>query len=566
MEQGPYERRRRSSREAQASRVSPSGHAYRPALGRTQELQERERARREGRWGSEDADVYDPRSRRVYPGDRSRRPAHRVFWAFVCLLCVICLATLGLLVAPQLLGVRFYAIPNYAFVNGAIITFDQTDYDQYLASRNQAFSDTIMPGVFIDGQDMGGLTLDEARSMLDGVEASGGGDFSISVNIDGQSWLIDSRQVPMTRNVDEMLRLAWSYGRQNTADIRGTRITPFQERLNARQALPASPVLLATTLSYDSKNIRAITDQIAASVTVAPVNASVMAFDFEHKSFSFSTDVSGTYLDPDELYERVMSRLQSGDVYGSISMQPQTVLADVTKAELMSSLCRISTYTTKTTDNKNRNTNVQLSANAISGMVINPGEVFSFNAATGERTPEKGYKPASAISGGQVNDEVGGGVCQTSSTLFNAAARANLEIITRSPHAWPSSYVPEGMDATVNWPGLDFKFRNNTDYPIYIVSWYKDRRVTVELYGMGLGDGVTIDLEHKKVNDLKAPNEIKEVQNASLPAGTRKKTVSRRDGSVWETYQVWYKNGAEFKRVLLCKSTYKAYQETYEYN
>ena len=218
------------------------------------------------------------------------------------------------------------------------------------------------------------------------------------------------------------------------------------------------------------------------------------------------------------------------------------------------------------TDNKNRNINVNLSAQAINGMVVLPGETFSFNKATGERTAAKGYKEANAISGGKSKPEIGGGVCQTSSTLFNAVARANLEIVSRSPHAWPSSYVPEGMDATVNWPGLDFKFRNNTNYPIYIVSWYDNRRVTAELYGMGLGDGVSIDLEHKKVRDLPAPTAIKEVQNERIAHGTRQKTVSKRDGSIWETYQVWTKNGQEIKRELLCTSTYRAYQETIAYH
>lgn len=232
----------------------------------------------------------------------------------------------------------------------------------------------------------------------------------------------------------------------------------------------------------------------------------------------------------------------------------------------MSSMVKISSYTTTTTSNSNRNTNIKLSAEAINGTIVLPGETFSFNGTTGQRTAAKGYKEASAISGGTTNPEVGGGVCQTSSTLFNAVARANLEIVTRSPHAWPSSYVDEGMDATVNWPGLDFKFRNNTEWPIYICAGYNSRKVTVDIYGYTLGTGITIDLEHKLVQTLLAPTGIKEVQNPDLAPGTRQQTVKARNGSVWETYQVWYRNGKEFKRELLCKSTYKAYQETIEYN
>ena len=122
------------------------------------------------------------------------------------------------------------------------------------------------------------------------------------------------------------------------------------------------------------------------------------------------------------------------------------------------------------------------------------------------------------------------------------------------------------MDATVNWPGLDFQFANNTDYPIYIVASYSNRKVTVSIYGYSLGDGITIDLESIKVQTLIAPSDPKYVLNEELPSGTQQTTVSARNGSVWETYKVWYQNGKEIKRELLCKSTYKAYQETIEYN
>lgn len=122
------------------------------------------------------------------------------------------------------------------------------------------------------------------------------------------------------------------------------------------------------------------------------------------------------------------------------------------------------------------------------------------------------------------------------------------------------------MDATVNWPNLDFKFRNNTDWPIFIVSYYKSRKVTVEIYGMGLGDGVTIDLESEVTRTIEAPKETKYVQNTELPAGTQKQTVKPRKGYEVVTYQVWYQNGKETNRVQLCTSTYKAYQEVIEYN
>ena len=149
---------------------------------------------------------------------------------------------------------------------------------------------------------------------------------------------------------------------------------------------------------------------------------------------------------------------------------------------------------------------------------------------------------------------------------LDAVARANLEIVYRSPHAWPSSYVQKGMDATVNWPNLDFKFKNDTEWPIYIVANYSKQKCTVEIYGMLLPDGVSIDLESTVTRTIDPPSDTKYVQNTKLAAGTQQTTIKKRTGYVVETYQIWYQNGKEVDRKLLCTSTYKAYQETVEYN
>ena len=491
---------------------------------------------------------------------------HTGLWAVVLVLCLAGTALLAALAAPQVLGIRYVDLPNYAFVNGNILALDTQRTENLRTYRDYMNQDAIFPGVYIDGVHVGGMTLDEAREALGGVEAQGGGSFAIQVEIDGQHWQIDSDQVPMTRNLEEILAQAWAQGRQNTTAIRGSGMTPFEERLQAALDLRSNPVSYTTELTFDRAAIRTITDGIAEGFNVEPVNAAVASFDFNTRSFSFTEDQSGIALSADELYNQVIGKLDAGIMYDTVSMHPETVLAPVTRAELMNSFHRVSTYTTETTSNANRNTNIDLAAQAINGTTVKPGETFSFNAATGQRTEEKGYREAAAISGGQSIPEVGGGVCQVSSTLFNAVARANLEIVSRSPHAWPSSYVGKGMDATVDWPNLDFKFRNDTDWPVFIIASYAKRKVTVEIYGMGLGDGVSIDLEAEVVQELTPPSSIAYVLNPNLPAGARKQTISARTGYVVETYQLWYQGKELIDRRLLCKSTYKAYQETVEYN
>ena len=476
-----------------------------------------------------------------------------------------CTAGLLLLAAPQMLGMELAGLPTLAFVNGSIIRYDA----ERIANFNEAVAlvntDRIFPGVTIDGINVGGMTRADAESAL----GQGGVDNS-SVNLhvvaDAYTYDITGYDVPLYRNVSEMAAVAYAAGRGNTTALRGSGRTPLSERVATIRAMQQSPVTLQTQITYDRDAVRKIAENIAADVTCTPVNATVESFDPATKQFTFNSDISGAYLDANSVYQTLTGVLDMGNYTASLRLQSDTVLADVTKSQIVGKFGRISTYTTKTTSNSNRNTNIDLSCQAINGYKVAPGDTFSFNQATGQRTAAKGYKEATAISGGQSVPEVGGGVCQTSSTLFNAVARANLEIVYRSPHAWPSSYVQKGMDATVNWPNLDFKFKNDTEWPIYIVANYSKQKCTVEIYGMLLPDGVSIDLESTVTRTIDPPSDTKYVQNTKLAAGTQETTIKKRTGYVVETYQIWYQNGKEVDRKLLCTSTYKAYQETVEYN
>ena len=140
-------------------------------------------------------------------------------------------------------------------------------------------------------------------------------------------------------------------------------------------------------------------------------------------------------------------------------------------------------YQTEHTGNQKRNTNLALACAAINGTVLAPGEVFDYNTVVGERTREKGYQAAPAYSSGKTVQDVGGGVCQVSSTIYYCCLIADLEIINRLPHSYVSSYMPLGMDATVNWGGPEFTFKNNTNYPIRIETWVDGGYVHCKLVG-----------------------------------------------------------------------------------
>lgn len=138
---------------------------------------------------------------------------------------------------------------------------------------------------------------------------------------------------------------------------------------------------------------------------------------------------------------------------------------------------------TKHNTNENRNTNLRLLCQALDGLVLAPGETFSYNDALGERTREKGYLPAPAYSGKRLTDAVGGGVCQGSTTLYNCVLLADLEVLERSCHGAPVTYVPFGLDAAVNWGTTDFQFRNSSHFPIQITAQVSDGYVRMQILG-----------------------------------------------------------------------------------
>ena len=495
-----------------------------------------------------------------------RKEKHRGAWAAVAVVCLLILVAAGIAVAPQLTGVRYRFLPNLAFVNGNLISLDSRTLDNFNRCRDELYTNLIYPGTWIDDVHVGGMTREEAVRAVSGVHEDAGVSFDIIVSVGNESWHVNSERVPVSRNTEEIAERAWATGRSNTASLSGGAITPFQERINQVAAMQTTPATFATEQDYDRTALRSLTDGIVNYVNRDPVNSMVQSFDFNTKTFSFTDDKPGAYIDPNQLYAQLTEILDSGVTQKEIRVVPEKILAEKTKTELMNNFGLISAYTTQTTKDNNRNTNIQLSARAINGKTVQPGEIFSFNGTTGERTAAKGYKEAPAISGGQSKDEIGGGVCQTSSTLFNAVARADLEIIERNPHAWPSSYIEKGFDATVNWPGLDFKFRNNTDDPIFIVAGYSNRKITVNIYGMSLGAGVKIDLESELVRTIPQPEGINYVVNTSLAPGENKTTVKGRKGYEVNTWKVWYQGNRETKREILFKTTYKAYQETVEYN
>jgi len=211
---------------------------------------------------------------------------------------------------------------------------------------------------------------------------------------------------------------------------------------------------------------------------------------------------------------------------------------------------------TKVSGTAARVNNVKLAAKAINNAVVNSGEVFSYNGRVGRRTTAKGYQAAPAYVQGLTVDEIGGGVCQPSSTLYLACLRSNMQITERSPHRYVPAYIPAGMDATVSWGGPDYKFTNNTPYPIIIKTQYSNGYLTVQLIGTKTNNN-TVKITNEFISSTQWKTEYR--TDRSLPKGTQRVEVTPYTGKTYKTYRNIYDgNGKLISSKYEATSAYKA--------
>lgn len=422
------------------------------------------------------------------------------------------------------------------------------NYMDYQAKCRELEQDTFYDGITLEGESLSGLTMLDAIAKYQKQLSNVASATSITITARGKTYTLDSSSVQMSTNLQSTLSLAYSTGRTGS----------FDERYAQLQQLKSEGLDFSLNRGWNEDTLRSKISQIAADVYVKGQDADVESFDPDTGKFTFTSEVTGYELDSDDLYAQITQAVANGNVNANIEAKIIEVAPEHTVEYMKEHFGRISYAQTKTTSNSDRNRNIQLATAEFNGMRVEPGETVSFNKTTGERTEAKGYRAAGAYSGGVLVQEPGGGVCQVSTTLYNAAVKADLEIIERSPHSRVSDYVSIGLDAAVNWPGQDFKFKNTSDYPIFIVAEFSDQKLTFKIYGKQLDDGVYIKLESEKTETIAAPEGVKEKDDPTLPVGQFKDEKAR-DGAKAVSYKVYYdKNDNEIKREVLAKSTYPA--------
>lgn len=287
-------------------------------------------------------------------------------------------------------------------------------------------------------------------------------------------------------------------------------------------------------------------DQIAAEVIGSAVNATVSKED----GTTIIAETPGVDFDIEQAREIIGDGSQESYEI-PITRTPATVTAaDLAEKLFRDTLAQASTSLSES--NVPRTNNVRLASAAINGTILNPGEEFSYNGVVGERSEARGYQPANAYANGQIVQEFGGGVCQPSSTLYMAVLRADLEVTERTNHSFTVAYTPLGEDATVDYGTLDFRFRNNTLYPIKIYAEQTNGQMIMTIVGTKTSDKTVTT--RTDVLSTYSPSTI-EKQDSSMNVGESRVDQTAITGYSTKTYKVITENGSTTE-VLANSSNY----------
>ena len=445
-------------------------------------------------------------------------------------------------------------------------------------------SSVFHQGVSIGGIDVSGMSPEEARMALSAVEQAIKDETFFNFQFDGKSYRADSSYFDITFNTEDAIKEGLSLARSGDLaslqaeldsidnegraydleyTVKPTRVEAFIHGFAdslTTEAVPAS--VSVKTLDIDDAT------KAQAAVNIAlPKDGSIT--DKRDMLFSFVPAVEGYGIDIVSLLETVNQRTADKD-FGDVQVAMANIPSDITIESLKESLVlRGSAFTSyrSTRSNSNRVFNLKKATGLTYGTVILPGEEFSANTILGDRYERYGWKMAPAVVGGgaATEDQPGGGVCQISTTVYNAVLKSDLEITYRRNHSSRSGYVDGGMDATINTGTIDFTWKNNTESPIYVFTWVdtSDYTVVCEIYGQPFPDTFdTIELSSKLTETIPAPQTVYEAQSwISSPYWLKFKAA--KDGYVYKSYATYKKDGAVVETKEIATSKYNAHALTY---
>lgn len=402
----------------------------------------------------------------------------------------------------------------------------------------------IYPGVTVQGIDLGGMTKEEAEDKLAETFETAIGKKKLSIIIgDKQYELIYSDIIP-NYDVDGAVEQAYNVGKQNGIIKKYMTIKNGDSKKNN----------ITLGFSYDEDKLKAYEEKLQKDVTQSAKDATI---SIDKGNIIVKPETVGKTISLEVLDQKLKENI-NGDIdsINEVTVEAETAKPRVTKEDLSKVKGVMGSFSSSyATSAPGRSKNIEIATSAINGTVVMPGEIFSFNDIVGPRTIERGYQEAGTYVGNKVEPGIGGGICQVSTTIYRAAMKANLRSVERTNHSMVVGYAEPGLDATVSYGYLDYKFKNTYDFPIYIQGSTAGKVMTYNIYGDPSAlNGKTYNMINEVLETI--PPETKIVPDNTLPEGKEVSEGVGMTGYKARSYQITYENGVEVNREVVSTDNY----------
>ena len=412
-------------------------------------------------------------------------------------------------------------------------------------------NNVIYNHIYIDGTEVSGMTGDEAKEVLL-TKVTEQGAKKLTLKLEKEKMKVTLSELGLSMpDMEETVKQALDYGKAGSVF----------ERYREIRKLKKENVEFAVSYAIDEEQAKAVLEERMQKVNKGTLDATIKR---KNGQFILTDEVTGITVDM-EASQKVLAEYFKGDWQNKATVIELVAVADepkVTRAQLEKIQDTLGKYTTTCGYGGGRVQNIQTGAGKIDGTLLMPGEEFSADAAMRPYTEENGYAEAGSYENGKVVQSMGGGICQVSSTLYNAVLLSELEVTQRQPHSMLVSYVEPSMDAAIAGDYKDLKFKNNLEDPIYIEGYVSGGNITFVIYGNDTRSANRQIQYKSETLETKEPKpEFKEASGTAI--GSLKKTDLAHVGKTARLWKIVYENGEQVSKEVINNSKYSSSPAVY---
>lgn len=423
---------------------------------------------------------------------------------------------------------------------------------QFFIMESEDPSNVIENGTMINGVNVGGMDYYDAEKLIYDVFKEKSENFSLTLKYKDKTWTFDKDDFKVNSEIHTIIE---------EAQKRNEIVESYEKQTETLKDLQNDGASVNVAFNYIFVGLDEKIDEIIKEIEIEPVNSEIKFNAQNSNPFEVTEHKNGLRVNKEQLYFDINEQFnKTNNVEVEIKTFEQ--VADVTKQENLENTTQISTFVTYVSDSTGgRKSNVKKALDCFNGFVVEPNETVSFNKVTGPHTLDNGYKIATIIYNGRYVDGVGGGICQASTTLYNALLLADAEILEVHKHTLPVKYVPLAMDAMVSDYVADLKFKNVSDEPLYIQTVCDSESVRVNIYGKKLDKEIKTRSETletiKHTGDKIVPDTNKEYSDKVLFKGEQYRLTYPRNGYEAKAYIEYYVDGKKVEEKEIRHEIYK---------